>query len=446
MTVRTLTSPASAGSLRSPSTLGARVRQLRTAAGLTQDELAADRCSKEYISQIERGKTRPTPATLDWIAEALGVDVTYLETGQSWSEYAAVEAAVARAEAAVEGQHYEEALETLSPLKYSPDSPELELRGLLAESWAYLYFGDVQKALDMLARARTIAENELFSDVERAEVLYRMGVCRYKLSSINSALLLLNEAMELAERSGLPCDRLRSNILEWRSRCSRRQRDFEAAREDIELALELAEGLEDTLTVAHVMFQASLVAERSGNWVRARTLAEKAKDLYEHHGDQLNLGRMLNNLGGLEYLLGKPEDAVGYLKRAFSVALELGSDADAAQAVSSLAQVNLGTGEVELAEEQSRKALELLGGREDFVDEIGNAQIVLGRSLLEQGRLDEAQQMFEAAEASFAQLSSASHRAVAWTAQGDVASKRGDAKTAANLYRRAAEALQDVRF
>jgi hypothetical protein len=54
--------------------------------------------------------------------------------------------------------------------------------------------------------------------------------------------------------------------------------------------------------------------------------------------------------------------------------------------------------------------------------------------------------MFEDAEASFGQLSSASHRAVAWTAQGDVASKRGDAKTAATLYRRAAEALQDVRF
>jgi transcriptional regulator with XRE-family HTH domain/Tfp pilus assembly protein PilF len=446
MTVRTLTPSATIAALRSPSTLGARVRQLRQAAGLTQDELAADRCSKEYISQIERGKTRPTAATLEWIAGALSVDVTYLETGQSWSEYAAVEAAVARAEAAVEGQHYEDAVEILSGLRYSPDAPELELRGLLAQSWANLYFGDVQQSLELLAQARTIAENDVFSDVERAEVLYRMGVCRYKLSSINSSLLLLNEALDLAERSGLPCDRLRADILEWRSRCSRRQRDFEAAREDIELALELAESLEDTLTVAHVMFQGSLVAERSGNWVRARTLAERAKDLYEHHGDRLNYGRMLNNLGGLEYLLGKPDDAVGYLKRAFSVALELGSDADAAQAVSSLAQVHLGTGDVELAEEQSRHALELLGDREDFVDEIGNAQIVLGRSLLEQGRLDEAQQMFEEAEASFAQLSSASHRAVAWTAQGDVASKRGDAKTAATLYRRAAEALQDVRF
>src|SRR5439155_1153331 len=119
-------------------------------------------------------------------------------------------------------------------------------------------------------------------------------------------------------------------------RCSRRQRDFEAAREDIERALELAERLDDTLTVAHITFQASLIAERDGQWLRARTLAERAKELYETHGDRQNLGRMLNNLGGLNFLLGKSDDAISYLKRAFSVALEVGSDADAAQAVSSL--------------------------------------------------------------------------------------------------------------
>ena len=178
----------------------------------------------------------------------------------------------------------------------------------------------------------------------------------------------------------------------------------------------------------------------------ARTLAERAKELYETHGDRQNLGRMLNNLGGLNFLLGKSDDAISYLKRAFSVALEVGSDADAAQAVSSLAQVHLKAGDWSLAEEQARHALELLEGRPDFLDEIGNAQIVLGRALLEQQRLDEAEQVFAEAELSLSQLSSATHRALAWTAQGDLASRRGDDGTAAALYRRAAEALQDVRF
>ena len=309
-----------------------------------------------------------------------------------------------------------------------------------------MYFGELRPALDVLARARELSEQQGFSDVDRADVLYRMGVCRYKLTSINTAQTLLSEALDLADRSGIPCDRLRSHILEWRSRCSRRQRDFEAAREDIERALELAERLDDTLTVAHVTFQASIVAERDGHWLRARALAERAKELYEAHGDHLNLGRMLNNLGGLNYLLGKPDDAIAYLKRAFSVALEVGSEPDAAQAVSSLAQVHLGSGEWTLAEQQSRHALELLEGRPDFLDETGNALIVLGRSLMEQDRLEEAEQAFAEAELNLSQLSSASHRAVAWTAQGDLASRRGDDRAAAALYRRAAEALQDVRF
>jgi tetratricopeptide (TPR) repeat protein len=431
---------------RATSGLGARLRQLRVAASLTQSELAGDRFSKEYLSQIERGKTRPTADTLAWIAERLGVDVSYLETGQSWDEYAEVEAAVVRAEAAVEGQQYDEALAALEGLQHSPEARELEFRALMAEGWARTAQGELRPALELLVRARELSELQGFSDVERADVLYRMGVCRYKLTSINTAQTLLSEALDLADRSGIPCDRLRSHILEWRSRCSRRQRDFEAAREDIERALELAERLDDALTVAHVTFQASLVAERDGHWLRARSLAERAKELYEAHGDRVNLGRMLNNLGGLNYLLGKPDDAISYLKRAFSVALEVGSEADAAQAVSSLAQVHLGAGDWDLAGEQARHALELLEGRPDFLDEIGNAQIVLGRALLEQGQLDEAEHVFAEAELSLSQLSSASHRAVAWTAQGDLASRRGDDRAAAALYRRAAEALQDVRF
>jgi transcriptional regulator with XRE-family HTH domain len=431
---------------RVQSGLGTRLRQLRVSAGLTQSELAGDRFSKEYVSQIERGKTRPTAETLAWIAERLSVDVSYLQTGQSWNEYAEVESAVTRAEAAIEGQQYEEALSAVEGLTFSPEGRELEFRALLVEGWARMYFGELRPALDVLARARELSEQQGFSDVDRADVLYRMGVCRYKLTSINTAQTLLSEALDLADRSGIPCDRLRSHILEWRSRCSRRQRDFEAAREDIERALELAECLDDTLTVAHVTFQASIVAERDGHWLRARALAERAKELYEAHGDQLNLGRMLNNLGGLNYLLGKPDDAIAYLKRAFSVALEVGSEPDAAQAVSSLAQVHLGSGEWTLAEEQSRHALELLEGRPDFLDESGNALIVLGRSLMEQDRLDEAEQAFAEAELNLSQLSSASHRAVAWTAQGDLASRRGDDRAAATLYRRAAEALQDVRF
>jgi predicted negative regulator of RcsB-dependent stress response len=50
------------------------------------------------------------------------------------------------------------------------------------------------------------------------------------------------------------------------------------------------------------------------------------------------------------------------------------------------------------------------------------------------------------AEKTLEQLSSVSHRAAAWMAKGDLAARNGDDATAARLYRKAAEALQDLHF
>src|SRR4029077_10625213 len=142
----------------------------------------------------------------------------------------------------------------------------------------------------------------------------------------------------------------------------------EAARDDVTSALELAESMDDARALGEVYFQASLIAERDGHWVLARTSAERAKSQYESLTDRMNVGRLLNNLGGLEFLLGKPEEAITRLNEALVITLEHGSETDAATTVSSLAQVHLRTGSIEKAEEFAREALKLLGTREDHMD------------------------------------------------------------------------------
>src|SRR3954463_13551891 len=76
--------------------LGLRLRQLRLAAGLTQTQLAGERFSKGDVSQIERGKTRPTEETVDWLAGRLGIDRGFLATGVSSDERGRAEAVLAR--------------------------------------------------------------------------------------------------------------------------------------------------------------------------------------------------------------------------------------------------------------------------------------------------------------------------------------------------------------
>src|SRR3954463_7538516 len=175
---RTTTQPGSAR-------LGERVRQLRVAAGLTQTDLAGDRFSKEYVSQIERGKTRPTRETIAWLAAKLGADAGFLERGVSTDERSRVEGMLARAEALANAHRYDEAVDELENSRtavMATGAIELEARALSTEAWARMERGEVKPALQLLERCRTINDGPGFSDVDRAQVLFRMAVCRYHLS------------------------------------------------------------------------------------------------------------------------------------------------------------------------------------------------------------------------------------------------------------------------
>ncbi len=324
--------------------------------------------------------------------------------------------------------------------------PELGLRLLVGEAWSLGQQGDVRDSLELLQRAREVAERPDFSDVDRADVVFRLGVCRWQLSSMSTAISLFDEALLLAERSGLPSDLLRADILGWRARCHRMQRDYVAAREDVDRALELAEGLGDRRAIANTYFQASLIAQRQGHYVLSRNYAQRAKELYQELNDERNVGRLLLMFGGLTLMLGDDERAVEHLKASYARALDTDSPADAAQALEGIARVHLNRGEYDQADALARQALELIRDREDYLYEVCASQLVLGRALLERGRLDEAEESFREADAAAERLTSLSYRSEAWVAMGDLAARRGDDREASRLYRNAAEALQEIRF
>src|SRR5919202_4387701 len=154
---------------RAQSGLGTRLRQLRVAAGLTQSDLAGDRFSKEYVSQIERGKTRPTGETIEWLAERLGCDATFLANGVSNDDRSRVEAALARAEALLEAARDEETLAEIEQVRSAVAATglvELEVRAIQTESYARMRQGEVRRAIELLTRARALVEGPPFSDAD----------------------------------------------------------------------------------------------------------------------------------------------------------------------------------------------------------------------------------------------------------------------------------------
>jgi tetratricopeptide (TPR) repeat protein len=322
--------------------------------------------------------------------------------------------------------------------------PALALRQRLALAWSEMYRGNLDRAAELLEHARTIADNPRFDATHRADVLYRRGCVALKCGSVADATSLFTRALDLNRSAPRTRPLLAAHAHEWRSRCHQFNRDWDAASLDAERALELATQAGDELSQAHALFQASCIAERRKDWLVARFYAERALELYRRNGDTLATARILNNLGGIDFLLGDAVEAERMLGDAIETAAASGSDADLAQAVNTLAHVLLRTGRPAEARVRAERACELLADRTDFRDELGNAQLIVARALAADGEHELALEWVDAADETFAALRSTSHLATAWIARGDILRATGDVDAAADLYRRAADALGDV--
>jgi tetratricopeptide (TPR) repeat protein len=352
---------------------------------------------------------------------------------------------LAAAEELVAQHRHDEAVEQLEELWSDlRGNAALALRQRLALSWSEMYRGELESATELLDHAGVIAQSPRFDAADRAEILYRRGCVALKRAAIADATSLFTRALDLNKHAPRPSILLAANVYQWRSRCYQFRRDWDPAARDAERSLELATRARDEPSQAHALFQASCIAERRKDWLVARFYAERALELYRKHGETLATARILNNLGGIDFLLGDVAAAEQNLIAAAETAAKAGSDPDLAQAVNSLAHVYLKTGRPMEARVRAQRAVELLVDRLDFRAELGSAQLVVARSLAAEGDHTLAIEWIDAAEHTFDALGSTSHLASAWLARGDVARETGDLDLAADLYRRAADSLQDV--
>src|SRR5919109_3796137 len=67
--------------------IGARIREARHRAGLTQQQLAGDRYTKAYVSALETGIARPSMVALSYLSERLGLPPSHFldEQHPAWS-------------------------------------------------------------------------------------------------------------------------------------------------------------------------------------------------------------------------------------------------------------------------------------------------------------------------------------------------------------------------
>lgn len=135
--------------------VGARIRSLRTARGLTQAQLAEPLYTKAYISMLESGRTRASMKALEHIAGVLGVTPSDLLGGNPTPD--APQYSLIEARRLLETGSAKDAVAILESLEegLQPGDQMVRLRYLAA---AHNALGQAKQAFPILERAQRMAE------------------------------------------------------------------------------------------------------------------------------------------------------------------------------------------------------------------------------------------------------------------------------------------------
>jgi transcriptional regulator with XRE-family HTH domain len=149
-----IASPRPEGSTES---IGARVRRLRLARGLSQRQLASHGVSSAYISRIESGQRTPSVRAIRLLARRLGATPEYLESGMDIAPVEALELRLSDAELRLRlGDHSLEARHALQAvLKEAQRAGEAEIatRAQIALGLSSLAAGNQRESARYLAAA-----------------------------------------------------------------------------------------------------------------------------------------------------------------------------------------------------------------------------------------------------------------------------------------------------
>jgi HTH-type transcriptional regulator, quorum sensing regulator NprR len=175
--------------------VGARIRSLRTARGLTQAQLAEPQYTKAYISMLESGRTRASMKALEHIAGRLGVQPSDLLGGNP--SPAAPQYDLLEARRLIEEGHPGEAIPLLEALEegLTPADQLVRLRYLASANVAV---GQAKQAFPLLERAQRMAE--LLEDQEELVRIKSVLAAAYaKTYAYEDAIRILRECVQACE-------------------------------------------------------------------------------------------------------------------------------------------------------------------------------------------------------------------------------------------------------
>lgn len=252
------------------SELGARIKQIRRARGLTQAAFVSDVISSGYISLIEQGKYRPSMKALMHIASVLNMSVADLLAGNDTPGTAEDLAHLVRAEVALKVGQLEDAKAELTLVSADGQKlPKCELLVATIQSQTGDALSAAGKLSELLPRLADAQEWLLFMEAIRIFD----EVTPHAKSDINAFVIFTTLYRALPENVDPAVRRLLMGILARRA----------VELGDLDAATSLLENKNSSPISADerasTVWIASSEAVKQGNLMLAKRLAEQASDI-----------------------------------------------------------------------------------------------------------------------------------------------------------------------
>jgi tetratricopeptide (TPR) repeat protein len=414
-------------------TVGARLRRLRVAKGLTQKQLAEPRYSHAYVSTIEAGRRAPSQAALEHFGAKLGIPIDELVTGRpvDLAPRLGLRLQEARIRLSAGGIH--EAESEFNAVKKNATRFGLgrlaaraveclalceERRGRLDEA-VELY----DEAIDMLREETPLAAVEPIAG--KARCVRLRGDIRY-------SIYLLESQLERLEREDLSDPDSLVRIYASLTKSYFDSGLFTKAGEAAEEALRLAPRVSDAAKLAqmHVNLTGTLI--QRGELPDAEAALLRAEDLYRQAELQAELARAQLARGFVLSRARRYDEARELLAAARGAFEETSSPLDEARSLNEIARIDRITGQTDSAVAALERAISLLDQSDVAEQALAHRELALCYMSTQPA---DAEKHLRIAIDLFERAEEATQLATTYRILGDLLQHRGDHDGSCDAYR-----------
>ena len=367
--------------------MGARLKEARERAGLSQRQLAFPGCSSAYISRIEAGMRTPSLQVLQLLGQRLGVAGEFLANGRG-SGSSTLDR-LAEAEFALRLDDVELAERRFVEVLDAAEDGKTKARAL--EGLGQLAFrrGDPSRTATLLEEALELG---VFDITERPKLAETLGRAYAMLGDLDSSVEIFDACLRHAERRRDRIEASRFGVLLGNALID--SAEFVRAEELLGRTLELAEQVRDPVLRARLYWLESRLHAEQDDPERAAEYARQALAIVELTEDRSYAARAHQLLAHIELDRDRADEALRLLEKGRPLLDDL-SLVEHAQYRLEEARALAATGRTE---EAAAVAMHVSGVIADAnVEDAGRSYTLLADLFAELGDVPRARELYELA-------------------------------------------------